>query len=343
MERALSLRAEAEAVDRPVAAPQTPAGFELRQPDVPVDAAASAGPVGATVDAGSIASGVDAAPDEELSDNVADSAIDAEIGRAEIDDDGDREESTEQRENRFTTIEEARRWEELRHQPEHPLISAPTWMLIAAIVATGIVVWYMLQPPSADQLFTRIAAAAGEEDDKRLLDVETEVKAFIEHYPGDSRAPEIRRYQRQINALRLERRAKLQARLLNKRYPDSPIGRDYLAAIELAETDPENAVIRLQSLLDLYGQSPQSPVSISVFLVAADRQLQRIQEQIERRAAMQTALLEQRLKSAYQSLEDDPQETERICRAIVILYQNKPWAEDIVARAKATLAVLEEK
>ena len=41
-------------------------------------------------------------------------------------DDDDQAETRQQREDRFTTIEEARRQAELRHRPDHPLISAPT-------------------------------------------------------------------------------------------------------------------------------------------------------------------------------------------------------------------------
>ena len=244
--------------------------------------------------------------------------------------------------DRFTTIDEAkleRRQAAEEQKPNHPLISAPTWILAIALLLISAVAWYLLQPPPADQLHQQIMAASGG-DEQRLLEIENEVAEFLKHYPDDPRAQSVRDIKQQLQILHLERRAKSQARMLNKRYPNSPVGHEYMAAIELADTAPEKAAERLQSIIDLYHQ-PGQPQSVSVFLDAATRHLPRIERQIKELAEEKVPLLEKRLQEAIEAVPQNPQKAREICRAIVVLYQDKPWAKDVVLRAQETLDKLD--
>ena len=241
----------------------------------------------------------------------------------------------ETRSDQFTTASEAKEKIELLQRDKHPLIALPTWILAIALACTALAVWYFLQPPPADQLHKTIAGAS-RGDEQQLLEIENELTAFLKHYPDDPRAQSVREIRQQLEIFKLERRAKSQARFLNKRYPESPIGPEYQAAIELADSAPEKAAERLQSLIALY-QYPGQPPSISVFLDAANKQLPQIERRVEELEQSNLPLLEQRLQEALDAFPQNPETTRDICRAIVVLYREKPWAEGVVSRAEEML------
>jgi serine/threonine-protein kinase len=243
---------------------------------------------------------------------------------------------------RFTTVEEER-LREAGSATDHPLISGATMLLLVAIVGVGLTVWLILQPHSPDTLYDRITTAAAAEDEQELLAVERQVTQFLSSHADDARAEEVRGYQLRIEGLRLERRAQLQARLLNKRYPDSPIGPEYLAAMRLAETEPEQAVEHLQALIDLFGNPSEiKDPSIEAFVDAARKQVPRLEQEVRQRADQQVVWLEERLAIAEQLAATDPDAARRICQAIVSLYHQKPWARLLVAKAEAALSQIED-
>jgi serine/threonine-protein kinase len=235
--------------------------------------------------------------------------------------------------DRFTTIEEAREQEERSKKTTHPLISAPTWLLAAALLLTAVGIWYLLQPPTANRLYDQIESA---EEEDRLLEAAEDISYFLKLYHDDPRAALVGRYQEQVQSMQLERRAKLQARRLNKRYPESLIGSEYLAAIELADTEPEKAALKLRAIVELYDNSKQEP-AIEKFIAAAKQQLPRIEQDSKERAKTELRLLETRLRAAREALPDNPAKARAICHAIVTLYADKPWAEPIVVQAREIL------
>ncbi len=242
---------------------------------------------------------------------------------------------------RFTTIEEERQREAAAARA--PVISGATIFLIIALIATAAIIWRALQPPSADSLYEAIEAAAADEDEQELLTVEDKIAQFLQTYPNDLRADEVGRLQRRVDALLLDRRANLQARLLSKRYPDSPIAPEFMAAMRLAETGPEQAVIQLQSLIDLFDDEENfGDPEIRKFVEVARQQLPRLQEKVRRRASRKIALIEQRLDQARNIAASDPQAAREICQAIVTLYQDRVWAEKVVDDARTTLTELEK-
>jgi serine/threonine-protein kinase len=245
--------------------------------------------------------------------------------------------------SRFTTIEDERRAAELLSQQEHPLISAPTWALIASLLAVGLAAWYFLQPPSARSLYAKITAAVAADDDRRLLDVAGEVESFLRYYQDqdDERVKEVREIRHRINMIRRQRTARARARGLLRRYPDSPIASEYVAAIELAEVDPDEAAARLQALVDLYGEAEWS-IAIRTFVESAREELPRIRQKIKQQSESQLAIIDDRLRHVDKIIDTNPERAEAICRAIVHLYGERPWAAAVVAEAQARLEQLEQ-
>ncbi|MEK6248489.1 MAG: serine/threonine protein kinase, partial [Planctomycetales bacterium] len=209
MEKALTIR---ELKQSTRSKPGTTPGYVIRPYNEPLSASKVDGEVDATMDVPA-SSRIDLGPSQVAQPSkIADSNDDQQSTDSVINDD-----DLSVPENRFMTIEESRRQAELRRQPVNPLISMATWVLISAIVSIGIIIWYFLQPPSADRMYLRIVAAEG--TDKQLMDVESDINNFIKYYPSDDRIGKVNNYKRRIDMYRQERSAKLQARILNKRYP----------------------------------------------------------------------------------------------------------------------------
>ncbi|NIL98058.1 MAG: protein kinase [Planctomycetales bacterium] len=335
MERALSLREEKTKSDPHMnSTDQADQGsFTLKTDQHPEGGqpAADAAPLGMTIDA-------DAAADEPAPTSVQEPEPAAVVLPKKLDQ--TQEHAPEltsdvlQHQTTFTTMEEERRAAEMRQHSPNPLVAGPTWLLIAGLLATALLAYWFMQPPTPQSLYQQIVAAA-EEDDRALLAAADEVANFLKHYPDHPRAAEIEKYQDRIDMLRLARTARIRARNLQRQYPDSPIAAEYLAAIELAEIDPDLAAARLQALIHLYQVARQE--DIRVFVEAAREQLPRIRDKIQQRAASQLAWIRQRLDHANAIAASHPDQARGICEAIMDMYSDRPWAAPVIDEAQRQL------
>ena len=308
MQRALSLKSENEQTGSTVG---VTSGFEIH----PYDADRPEDEIGETID-------IDAV---KPSDNeLVRSGDAARLHGGEAEDD-----QLQSTEDHFTTTEEALQKRELSERPRHPFISAPTWLLAIALLATVAIGWYFLQPASANSLYQRIERAA---QNDRLVDVKQDVDQFLQYYPRDPRWQAVAQYQGAIEAIQLRGRALLQARMLNKRYRDSPIGPEYLSAIESASFDPEAAANHLQALISLY-QPLRDEKLIGPFVQAAEIQLPFLEQRAAKIIHAESQLIERRLATAQSVMKDDPAQTKKICEAIAFLYKDKTWADALVKKA----------
>lgn len=315
MQRALSLQSESEQASSSHSTKHS--GFEIH----PYNAADPEDEIGATLDIATARASI-GHPDHAMQDEFARG--------------GANEEQSDwaDGQDHFTTIEEARIEQEKSERRGHPLISAPTWLLVGALLLTAVIGWYFLQPPTAQSLYTRITVAA---ESDRLIEAKDEVQQFLKYYNQDPRAQTVTRYQDAIEGIQLKERAVLQARLLNKKYRNSPLGQEYLATLELATTDPETASLRLRALITLY-RSLADQEQIGPFIRAAENQLPFIQKQAGERIAIEKQLIAGRLDEARQALATNPQQTKNICQAICLLYRDRPWAASLVRQAEDLLA-----
>ena len=318
MQRGLSQKSENEQ-----GSPQssTTSGFEIH----PFNAANPDDGIGATIDVASINSSSDESRDG--------------TGKVETSEELAAEKNNLfPTEDHFTTIEEAKQKRAQAERRGHPFISAPTWFLVAALIFTSCLAWYFLHPPSAASLFANIEMASQAD---RLVDAKDDVRQFLKYYPQDSRSQSVRQYESAIESIQLRGRALLQARLLNKRFRNSPIGPDYLAAIDSSSLDPETATNQLKALITLYKPLAQEKL-IGPFVQAAEEQLPFLEEQAKRRVVVESKLLKGRLESAQGAFEDNPQKTKDICTAICLLYKDKTWAKPFVHQAKLLLHKIPE-
>ena len=129
-----------------------------------------------------------------------------------------------------------------------------SWPRCSAIGGLG---WYLLQPPSADQLYGQIEQAIDPADSKTILEAREPLAEFLRLYPDDPRAAVVQGYLDQAEELRAQRRQDLKNRPLNRpAIARTPLERAYREALFYKVPDPEQALARFQALLDLYGRDP---------------------------------------------------------------------------------------
>jgi serine/threonine-protein kinase len=224
-------------------------------------------------------------------------------------------------------------------QPPHAaLISIHTWILAGALVAVGMTVWYFLQPPSADALYDRITAATADNTIESLLGAERTIQEFLVRYAGDSRCALLREQVREIELYRLERTFDRRAKGLTKSEDLLPIERAYLEAINQAAVDPHKGLARLQALVDLYQDRTDPSGPAGRCLELARRRCAELRPQVERMAADGQAELEGRLQRADEIAATNPAAARSMLQGLIDFYQDKPWAAEAVAQARAKLA-----
>jgi hypothetical protein len=272
---------------------------------------------------------------------------------------------------RFTTVMEDEADEPESWWQAQTRIEPHTVVLGAVLIVLGLGTWWWMQPPSADKLYERIAAAAGEQEDPEgLVRVEDEISSFLQYYPGDDRSRDMDRFNDKIALHRLERRLE---RLARRRTPRgealSPVEMAYVEIIRGADADPERTLLRLQAFLDLHeaavesggagaatetiaaeeGAAESGPVDPRAGSAAqqciklARQRMQILQREIDGYAQDHLRMLESRLRQAEASrAAADPEGARRIYRSIVALYAGKPWASAAVAQAEEALRSLPE-
>lgn len=239
---------------------------------------------------------------------------------------------------RFTTVtsDELAR-DDVPHEEPAAWISPQTWVLAASMVALGLCTWYFLQPPSLDRLYDRAVQA---DKANQLATAEDDIQAFLSRCdPADPRGRELEELREQIELDKLSKKIDLRVRGHGKRDPLSPIERDYVEALKQVDLDPEAGMIKMQALLDLYGGDPEDqPALTRQCLILARRRLQKLRKEVDSYADEHLANIDSQLSRAEALAIEQPAESQKIWRAVIELYDGKPWAADVVKRARARMA-----
>ncbi len=257
------------------------------------------------------------------------------------------EASPSKQSGRFVVVppEELGKTEEEPAQPSRPLISIQTWILVAALLSVGGIVWYSLQPPTADQLYERVMRQADTGGIDALLAVEDDMTQFLLRFPEDPRVGKLQELRNEIELYRLERQLERGLRGQMDLGKLAPVERAYLEAIGLLRLDPDLAARKLQALIVLYSSSNPTnqeragPAHQCVEL--ARRRLARLQQELEKAQPDVLNAVEERIKLAEELRGSDPERARNLCQAVITLYASKPWAADLLRRAQSLLEQLE--
>jgi serine/threonine protein kinase len=215
--------------------------------------------------------------------------------------------------------------------------------LVLALVLVAGLAAYLLQPVGADELYRRVTATVKDGSLPRLREAAPAIKEFLDRFADDPRATELAEYQEKLDLDRRGRNAQLHSRKLGKLAEQSPIERTYLEAIALSATNPEVAIAKLQAIVDLYNDPTVTANDGAEFVVVARHDLERLKQQLAASTAVQLKLLEARANKASELASADPAAATRLWQSIVELYGDKPWAAEVVSRARQALSATPEK
>jgi serine/threonine-protein kinase len=216
-------------------------------------------------------------------------------------------------------------------------------MFVTAAAIIGGVVYFASRPPSADQLYGTIKGAMDEGGVEQLVSSEADLTRFLETFPDDPRAAEVRGFQDELALYRLQRRFEARAKRPAGVAELTPVERAYLEAVRLTPSDPELALARFQALIDVYGGTEEpglNPIQKKTraqCLELAGKQIERLRETVATLNAEQRAAVRRELERAEKMADKDRAAADKIWRGIVTLYGDKPWAKDLVEQAAAKL------
>ncbi|TWT77064.1 Serine/threonine-protein kinase PknB [Posidoniimonas polymericola] len=247
-----------------------------------------------------------------------------------------------ERERRFTAVADEPLLTRAENRALWQLVLQGVLLATLLLGALGLVTW-LAWPPSADEVYGRITAAA-DQGDQALLGVERDISRFLERFPDDPRAAELEPLQEQLAFAHTERR--MFAKLRLREASDAPIESLYLQAMRRANDQPEHALRDLQAIIGLlkHAESDAAQGEDSrALLQLVEEQARRLERRVERRSKSQLPFLEERLSTAEALASDAPSEAADICRSILQLYGELDWAEPAVGRARALLSEVEPK
>ena len=239
--------------------------------------------------------------------------------------------------DRFVTVEEEERERELRQRSERGPVVAQVVLLAASLIALIGLALYFMQPPSADRLYARIQALAVDEDPDRLLDASADVQNFLDRFPDEPRAEQLRKYADEIELLKLERKFARRSRQLTRDASLLPIERDYIEAINQISIDPQRTADELRALVSVHGSAGSQEQRVQQVLQVARRQLAQLDRQALEQSSAYLAVIDRSLKRAGELKAEDPAGARAIWRSIITLYGDKPWAAARVQKAREAL------
>ncbi|MEZ6138586.1 MAG: serine/threonine-protein kinase [Pirellulaceae bacterium] len=239
----------------------------------------------------------------------------------------------------FTPVEDARDTgfgfsnEELVKEPTIDWIQIGSMIGIVALLITAVAFgWWMLLPPSADELYASITTASDSGDDGQLLAASTEIESFLQRFPDDERHIE-------IAALNDEAELVRRAKLLQRKAARGG-GIDELTAIEQAFLDclqarSENATLakqKLDAFLTVFGQLENLNHNDARLVELAEFAAQAGRELVVGKDSPAKLQLEKLIQAADKSLSG--QALQSYYRNLLLLYQDKPWAAEQITRIK---------
>ncbi|MBR4976952.1 MAG: protein kinase, partial [Thermoguttaceae bacterium] len=231
-------------------------------------------------------------------------------------------------------------------------------IFLTFVVLGGLVVflWRAFQAPTADRLFERIESELSVSDDEisgALRRAEKDLRQMVELYPSDPRSEIAGEWLERLEAESAENR--LERRLERKRrgVPASAIERAYLAALRVAEENPDEGLVKLTAFVELFAgaeaqaktrrssgktnEVAEDEAGLTQALVAvATRKLERLREEREKTRAEDLALIAERWRAAVATSATNRAEGERLRLALLELYGERAWADDALREAKAT-------
>ena len=249
--------------------------------------------------------------------------------------------ATQPVDSHFTTVDEKELGQRPVYSSQEP-DGKSLWMkVLIGVGLFGIAaasIWYVSLPvpaPDADRLYAQIEPVVSANNSLLLLQSEELLRQFVERFPKDERSKEINTLllrmdlQRRRNSFEIKAKKRLLSNSL------SSVEQAYWELLQM--TNPEEKLVRLEALLDLYGSETDSDENSKRCLELVELETRVLHNQLDAYSKSHRQTLEKRLLAAQQLAETDPEQARAIWKGIITLYAEKSWARKIVRQARESL------
>lgn len=206
------------------------------------------------------------------------------------------------------------------------------------VVCTASIVWF-LQPQSASVLYSEIAAAVESGDEEAMIAIEPTIDRFVELYPNDARVDEVTAFKSEIANVRSVRRLQRRARYGGTDQLDA-VEQAFLECLKAQAIDSELAKRKLTAMVNLFSSTEQLTNRQQQMVEQAKRVLDKLASEPPQSRNPSLEFLEQQMRWAETNL--SPATRAAWLKSLVELFQDKPWARNIVEEAKKAIATLDK-
>ncbi|MGC4005434.1 MAG: hypothetical protein QM811_20860 [Pirellulales bacterium] len=197
------------------------------------------------------------------------------------------------RANRFLTIEQESAEAAALERGESRRRAIQQFALLATVLGIiGLTVWLATRPASPDEQYRKLETAAADGD--RSASVVSQMEAFVERLPDDPRRAQVEKWLADARLERLERNFRVRAAHEDDD-PRAAIAREYVAAVETSNVDPERSAARLRALREVYANDAELEEDDRLCLELAKRQIERLEGETLRRAKLDAATIRERI------------------------------------------------
>lgn len=206
--------------------------------------------------------------------------------------------------------------------------------IVALLIGSIAFGWVMLQPRDADDIYETIMFAVDSGEDEQILASKGDIEEFLNRFPDDERSQDIQSLSDELELTRWTRVLKRRASREGGQNELTAIEQAFLDCMQARGQDFQEASRKLEAFLKVFGpledlsRNEQRLVELAQFASEMGQSLDR-KESV---AASQLVTL---VRSAEASLKGA--KLKQYYRDILLLYSDKPWAREQIARIEAKL------
>ncbi|MFO0940291.1 MAG: serine/threonine-protein kinase [Pirellulales bacterium] len=206
-------------------------------------------------------------------------------------------------------------------------------MIVALVGSIGLL-WWKLQPQSADQLYDSIMSAVDSGDDSQLLASSDHLDEFLHRFPHDERAIDVKSLKDEADLVRRVKILQRKAARSGGINELSAAEQAFLDAIMTRNDDFQLGQEKLGAMISLFSIDSNGPVETRLIELAkyakdAGNSVNLTKDPVAK------AQLEDLIRTAESAM--SAENLNRFYKNTLLLYSDKPWARDQIARIRKKL------